>query len=222
LAFGSDGRLYAAQGGAGAVTIFKIDANGILTHEGDFMGQPTDFPAGIAADARGRIYVTQNDPTSSNDIRFGTPASVSIIDTASNKEIGRHVFADPLGLSNFPLAVAVNDDGSRLYVGSQRDDAVYVLDASDPDNVKLVTKLSTGSHPNALLLNKARTKLYVANTQSDTISIVETATQNITATVLLRPDIASHLAGATPTGLALSADEDTLYSSLGDECRGGA
>ncbi|MGA2229803.1 MAG: beta-propeller fold lactonase family protein [Tepidisphaeraceae bacterium] len=216
LAFASDGRLYAAQGAAQSITVFKISPDGVLTHDGDITCGSTDFPAGIAADAHGRIYVTQNETTNTPDIPFGTPGSVSIIDAASGKELGRYVFPDPLGLSNFPLAVAVNDDGSRLYVGSQRDDAVYVLDASNPADVKLVTKLSTGSHPNALLLNKARTRLFVANTQSDTISIVDTAAQTVAGTVLLRPDIASRLAGATPTGLALSPDEDTLYSSLGD------
>jgi len=216
LAFGSDGKLYAAQGGSQCVVAFKLGADGTLVHDAEIDGAATDFPAGIAADARGHIYVTQNDPVHARGDAFGTPASVSIIDIATKKEAGRYVFADPLGLSNFPLAVTVNDDGSRLYVGSQRDSAVYVLDASNPAKVTLVQKLNTGSHPNALLLNKARTILYVANTQSDTISIVDTASEKITATVMLRPEIAAHLAGATPTGLALSPDENTLYSSLGD------
>ena len=34
--------------------------------------------------------------------------------------------------------------------------------------------------------------------------------------MLLRPEVAKDLAGATPTGLALSPDEKTLYASLGD------
>jgi DNA-binding beta-propeller fold protein YncE len=216
LAFAPDGKLYAAEGAAERVTVYKISDEGVLTHDVDIPAAPSDFPAGIAADSRGRIYVTQNDPTFNEEATFGTPASVSVIDTATRKEIGRYIFADPLGRSNFPLAVTVNDDGSRLYVGSQRDDAVYVLDASDPAKIQLLQKLGTGSHPNALLLNKARTRLFVANTQSDTISVVDTDSQKIVGTVLLRPDIATRLAGTSPTGLALSPDEKTLYSSLGD------
>jgi len=220
LAFGPDGRLYAAQGAAKRVAIFRLSKDGTLKSDGELAMGRHDFAAGVAVDAGGHVYVTQNDP--STDERdddapaFGTPGSVSIHDSSTGKEIGRYIFHDDLGLSNFPLAVAVNRDGSRLYVGSQRDDVVYVLDASEPAAIKLVGTLSTGSHPVSLLLNKEQSKLYVANAQSDTISIVDTGSEKISATVLLRPEVAKGLAGATPTGLALSDDERELYITLGD------
>jgi DNA-binding beta-propeller fold protein YncE len=220
LAFGPDGRLYAAQGAAQKVAILELSKDGKLKRTGSLAMGPHDFAAGVAVDEKGHVYVTQNAPTpdsSSDDAAsFGTPGSVSIHDSSTGKEIGRYVFHDDLGLSNFPLAVAVNHDGSRLYVGSQRDDAVYVLDASDPSAIKLVSTLSTGSHPVALLLNSDQSILYVANAQSDTISIVDTHSEKITGTVLIRPEVAKGLAGATPTGLALSKDEKTLYATLGD------
>jgi len=214
LAFGNDGKLYAAEGAAHRIAVLTIDADGKLTLDGSIGLRPADFAAGLAADANGRLYVTVNDPVSLQS--FGTAASLVVIDLAKAKEIGRYVFKDDLGLSNFPLAVAVNDAGDRLYVGSQRDDAVIVLDASDPAKIKPVITLATGSHPIALLLNRDRSRLYVANASSDTISIVDTASNQITGTVLVRPDIAKGLAGATPTGLALSPGETTLYASLGD------
>lgn len=214
LAFGSNGRLYAAEGAAHRIAVLTIDADGKLTLSGSIGLRPADFPAGLAADANGRLYVTQNDPVSLQS--FGTPASLSVIDLEKAKEIGNYVFKDDLGLSNFPLAIAVNDGGTRVYVGSQRDDAVIVLDAKDPAKIKPVATLGTGSHPIALLLNHDRSRLYVANAQSDTISIVDTASNRITGTILVRPDIAKGLAGATPTGLALSPGETTLYASLGD------
>jgi DNA-binding beta-propeller fold protein YncE len=68
----------------------------------------------------------------------------------------------------------------------------------------------------ALLLNRAQTTLFVANAQSDTISEVNTATNAIKNTILLRPAGASSLPGVTPTGLALSPDEATLFATLGD------
>src|SRR5206468_10212938 len=51
---------------------------------------------------------------------------------------------------------------------------------------------------------------------SDTISVVDTATNTVTSTVLLRPTVARDIVGATPTGLALSGDEKWLYVTLGD------
>ncbi|HEX8914560.1 MAG TPA: beta-propeller fold lactonase family protein, partial [Humisphaera sp.] len=147
---------------------------------------------------------------------FGTPAFVSVHDPKTGKEIGRHTFADEVGLSNFPLAIAANDDGSRVYVSSQRDGAVYVLDAADPANIKPRARLETGSHPVALALTKDRRRLYVANAHSDTVSVVDTAAEKVIGTVLLRPQVAKDLAGATPVGLSLSANEKFLYVALGD------
>ena len=45
---------------------------------------------------------------------------------------------------------------------------------------------------------------------------MDTQTDKVTGTVLLRPEIAKDMAGATPTGLALSPDEKWLYVTLGD------
>jgi DNA-binding beta-propeller fold protein YncE len=215
LAFGPGGALYAAQGAAARVAVLAVGPDGSIRLERTLRMKPSDFAAGVAVDADNRLYVTSNEPTS-GPARFDVPASVAILDAGSGQELGRYVFADEQNLSNFPLAVAVSADGSRLYVGSERDDAVYVLNTSDPAHISLVAKLSTGSHPIALLMNKSQSRLYVANGQSDTISIVDTSIAKIVGTVLVRPDVAKDLAGATPTGLALSSDESMLYASLGD------
>jgi YVTN family beta-propeller protein len=216
LAFAPDGKIYAAQGAAERVAIVTLGADGALEKDREIETGPHDFPAGLAVDGKGRLYVTHNDPTHPKPVPFGTPASVSVHDVAGNKELGRFKFEDDLGLSNFPLAVTVNADGSRLYVASQRDDAVYVLDASDPANIRRRAMLTTGSHPCGLLLNKGQSRLYVANAHSDTISIVDTANDKVIGTVLVRPQVARDLAGATPLGMALSENEKFLYVALGD------
>lgn len=213
LAFGPDHRLYAAEGAAHKIAVVTIDDRGALHLDHEIDTGSGTFPAGIAIDDHNRIFVANNDPTSK--LRFHASASVLVFDADTGKRIGEFTFGDD-GLSNFPLAIAVNRGGSRVYVGSERDDCVYVIDTSDTAHLALHNKLSTGSHPVALLLNKSQSTLFVANAQSDTISVVNTADDRIAATVLLRPQVAADLAGATPTGLALSDDEKTLYATLGD------
>jgi YVTN family beta-propeller protein len=215
LAAGPDGTLFAAQGAADAVAVLRVADDGKLERDRVIQTGPGDFPSGLVLDGRGMLYVANNDPTPGGPIS-PTRASVAVYDAATGKEVGRFSFESETPGSNFPLALAVLPNGSRLYVASQRDGAVYVLDTSDAKQPKLITKLETGSHPDALCLDKAGRRLFVANAHSDTISVVDTGSDKVTGTVLLRPEIAKDLAGATPTGLALSPDEKTLYAALGD------
>jgi YVTN family beta-propeller protein len=215
LAFGPRAQLYAAMGAAGKIAVIHLDSDGILKLDHEFATGPHDFPAGLAVDGRGLLYVTHNDPDNAK-LPFGTPGSVSVHDPNTGKQVGRFVFQDDAGLSNFPLAVRVTHDGSRVYVSSERDSCVYVLDASDPTQIHLRTAIVTGANPDALLLDEPHGRLYVANANSDTISIIDTASEKVASTVLLRPQVARDLAGATPTGLSLSADGKWLYATLGD------
>ena len=217
LAFAPDGTLYAAQGANDSIAVLKLDGNGNLSQASALKTRPGDFPAGLALDGKGRLYVANNDPAAARTVSFQTPGSIAIYDAGSGRELGRYEFTDSFGATpNFPLAIAALSDGGKLFVTSQRDGVVYVLDTSDPARPKLITRLTTGSHPIALLLDKSQSRLFVANAHSDTVSVVDTHSNQVAATVLLRPEIAKDVAGATPTGLALSPDEKTLYVTLGD------
>jgi YVTN family beta-propeller protein len=218
LAFGPDGTLYAAQGADDSIAVLKVNDDGSLQLQRNrgFRTRRGDFPSGLAMDNAGRLYVANNDPTGDTPLLTDVRASVAVYDAAAGKEVGRYTFESELPGSNFPMALAVLQDGSKLYVASQRDGAVYVLDTTNPPEPKLKTKLETGSHPVALCLNKDGSRLYVANAHSDTVSVVDAKADRVTATVLLRPAVVKQLAGATPTGLALSGDEKTLYATLGD------
>ncbi len=215
IALTADGLVYAAQGANHSVAVARVGADGVLHGLPEIPEGASDFSAGLAADSKGRLFITQNDPEQ-GEKSFGTPASMAVVEAKSGKEIGRYVFADEYGLSNFPLSVTVNSAGTRAYVASERDSCVYVLNTEVPTKIQLVAKVSTGANPDALLLNKSQSTLYVANAHSDTVSIVDTGTLKVTGTILLRPQIAKDLAGATPTGLALSESEKMLYVTLGD------
>jgi YVTN family beta-propeller protein len=167
--------------------------------------------------------------------------SLSIIDPASGNELGRYNFFTDLtngfagatpafyapgfgalgypkgyGLFNYPLTVAALNNGSKCYVGSQRDDAVYVLNTANPANITLQKTITTGSHPVAMVFNRAQTALYIANANSDSVSVINVAADTVTQTIDLRPAGAKSLPGVSPVGVALSPDEKTLYVALGD------
>lgn len=127
LAFGADGTLYAAQGENQTIATLTLSSGGALVKTGSFATKKGDFPSGLAADSRGYLYVANNDPDT-----FAQPTSVAIYNGAG-LEVGRYTFgASFAGTPNFPLAIVVTRDGSKTYVASQRDSAVYVLDTTNP------------------------------------------------------------------------------------------
>ncbi|MHB8793779.1 MAG: bifunctional YncE family protein/alkaline phosphatase family protein [Thermoleophilia bacterium] len=215
--------LYAAQGAYGTVATVTLASDGTLTKTGTIPANPlpytpVDQPAGIAF-ANGTIFMANY---FSVDLTAVTqPAStLSLYRSSDGSRLGSYTFMDDAKTNtpSFPYAVTAKSDGTRAYVASQRDDSVHVLNTADPGNITQASKITNLSQPSALLLNKDQTLLYVANAESDTISVVDVAGDQprLRATVLLRPADVSNLPGVSPSGLALSPDEKTLYASLGD------
>ena len=215
--------LYAAQGAYGTVAVVTLASDGTLTQTGTIPAKPVpympvDQPAGIAF-ANGTIFMANY---FSVDLKatYQPASTLSMYRASDGARLGSYTFMDDANTNtpSFPYAVAARSDGTRAYVASQRDGCVYVLDTTDPSNIVLASKITNLSQPSALLLNKAQTLLYVANAGSDTISVVDVASDQarVKATVLLRPSNVINLPGVSPSGLALSPDEKTLYASLGD------
>ena len=215
--------LYAAQGAYGTVAVLTLNNDGTLTRQHTIPTKPipympVDQPAGIAL-ANGIIYMTNY---FSVDLRapHGPASTLSAYRLSDGARLGSYTFMDEAHTNtpSFPVAIVVKTDGSRAYVASQRDGCVYVLDTTDPGNITLVTTIPNLSQPSALLFNKAQTTLYVANADSDTVSVIDVTgkTSKVKATILLRPTDISNLPGVSPSGLALSPDEKLLYTSLGD------
>jgi YVTN family beta-propeller protein len=220
LAFGptADGKtlLYASRGSEEKVALYTLDADGKLTDTGRRLDSPSGAPnaalrncvAGIALSRDGsRLYAANND----SSVHTRHRGTVSILDTAQNRVVAK------VEMGGFPLAVAAltagPDADKKVYVTSERDGVVAVI---DPVAAKVIRNVRTGENPMALLLDRAQERLYVANAGSDTVSILNTRTDRVERTILMRPDDLRGVPGATPTGLALSPDERTLYVTMGD------
>ncbi|HWB53978.1 MAG TPA: beta-propeller fold lactonase family protein [Tepidisphaeraceae bacterium] len=215
LAISPDNTLYAAQGAHDSIAVLHLEKEGQLTPSGSIRTRRFDFPAGLALDSHGHLYVADNGV--GNNTSYKTPGSVAIYNTAIRKPLGRYTFSATVAhTSNFPYGIAALADGSKCYVASERDDAVYVLNTKDPTHLILAAKLSTGAHPVAILLSADQHHLYVSNSLGDTVSVIDTHADKITDTIMLRPAMVRDIPGVTPLGLALSPDQKTLYVALAD------
>lgn len=144
--------------------------------------------------------------------------SISVVDLKQHRKIGDTHFFLPGQLvpkGEFPYWVTVlpGGDGSarKVYVSSLRDDHVMSISPGGA-----VTYIRVGKGPNRMLLSKNYDRLYVANGDSDTISIIDTSRDVVLGhvTLLRRGDIYK---GQSPNSLALSPDDRTLYVTLGGE-----
>jgi len=80
----------------------------------------------------------------------------------------------------------------------------------DLQNTSELKQIDVGLQPSDLLLSRDGKTLYVANSNSDTVSCIDTVRGRVVRTIPIRPN-AKLPFGSAPNGLALSEDEKTLY-----------
>ncbi len=212
--------VYASRGAEGTVSVLALDAQGTLKDTGQVLGAPApaaESPGGDDATPRphiaglslssdgSRLFAADNSADPQNAMR----GSLCVLDTSSG------VVRSKIALPGYPFAVASQSpaNGGKVYVSSEQSGGVSVVDAQAGKEVR---RIATGAQPVGLLLDKLQRRLFVANAGSDTVSIIDTRSDRVTRTILVRPDNERGLPGSTPIGLALSPDERKLFVTLAD------
>jgi YVTN family beta-propeller protein len=100
----------------------------------------------------------------------------------------------------YPYAVAVvpqQNAGVKAYVSCWNDSSVAVVQAG-----KLMSRVTVGRHPTAMLLNPDRTRVFVANSNDDSVSVIDTQTDKEIERINVRLSEGVPR-GNSPEGLAL-------------------
>jgi YVTN family beta-propeller protein len=142
----------------------------------------------------------------------------------------------PVGVA--PFAVKVSADGRRAYVSNwggrhaksgektaTTSGTPAVVDARgvaasgtvsvvDLQTNTVVKEVEVGLHPSGLALDEAHRRLYVANANSDTVSVIDTDSLQVVETISVRPDPSLPF-GSMPNALALAPDGNTLFVANG-------
>jgi len=104
-----------------------------------------------------------------------------------------------------------NSSGSQVLVDPQtgiaNNGSVSVVDLNAMREIK---NIEVGLNPSAMILNADGSRLFVACSNSDVVSVIDTRTDEVVETIAVKPS-ADLPFGSSPTALALSPDGNVLY-----------
>ncbi len=123
---------------------------------------------------------------------------------------GRHPEAGDKEVAGVPWSLARVDNSAG---GSTREGSVSVI---NPNNGSVIREIIVGLHPNEIIRNKSGKFIYITNSNSDNVTVINTLKDRIaeTISVRLQPEI-NPFWGDSPNGLCLSPDEKILYVANG-------
>ncbi len=216
VAFNKDGSvIYIGGGESHEVRILRKGAGGRFAADAS-IALPDSAPSGLALSPDDTTLV----------VALNKKHAAAIIDTRTKA-------VRTVETGNYPYTVALTADGRKAYVtnwagrrpkGSDIADETFriVLDprtgipASGSVSVinvaagRVLSEIEVGLHPSGLALHSASNRLYVANANSDSVTIVNAKTDRIAGTINVRPFGKAPL-GSSPNALAVTRDGKTLY-----------
>jgi YVTN family beta-propeller protein len=205
IAFSPDGRSLYVSGGDQDV-IYRFDwRNGAATLADSIVlaAKPkgkdgTRYPAGIALSPDGRtLYAAEN-----------LADSVAVVDLTSRRVVQR------LATERYPYGIVVGSDGT-VYASAWGGWTVSIFPAHGNGTLAQGTRVRVGRHPSAVALNPSGSRLFVASGSTDKVSVLDTRTQTVIAT-LNDANPAETGEGSTPNALAVSADGARLFVAEAD------
>ena len=187
---------------------------------------------GLGQNVAGSVAIAQHTAV----VALTTKNQIAVIDTENSKLVGMA----KAGIA--PFAVAISKTGDVAFVSNwggripnSKDKTARAGRAEDADPVviddrgiastgsvsrvdlktlQVTHTIPTGLHPTALVWDETSARLYVANGNSDSVSVIDTARMTVARTIPIDP-FPTKVHGIAPTALALPLDRKRLYVACG-------
>ncbi len=191
--------LYASGGNLNCIIRYEIKDKKLIANDTFKLGKPWPVkisPAGLDVDDdRNLLYVV----TKENN-------SLYVVDLTTKNVI------QELPVGDVAYTCLLSPDKKLLYVSCWGCRKVKIYDTKQ---LAFVGAVMVGDHPNDMCLNKKGTLLYVANSNDNSVSVVDLTKRKTIETLnaALYPNAPS---GSTTNSVALSEDEQTLYIANAD------
>ena len=201
LAITADGKRVVVSGGNdNRILLYRLEGEKLTLEDSIALGAPRPkqmiWTAGLAVTPDGnRVFVAGRESDSLYEVSF------------SPRAVTRRVH-----LQAKPYTCHISKNGERLFVSLWGGSAVAVFDASSLTPLATVT---VGDHPCDMVESPDGSRLFVANANHNSVSIISLPDLKVTETVLtsLTPGAPY---GSTPNAVALSPDGKRLYVANAD------
>ena len=226
LALKSDGSVLYVTTSQTAVLEMPVTADGTVS-----VARHVDIPAPDKGKSTPCGIALSSDGTSAY-VCLSRNNTVGVLDLSSGK------VKKQISVGIAPFAIVITQDGSEAWVsnwgGRQARDGERTAKSSgtpalvdergvacsgtvsllDLKRNKELLQVETGLHPSDLAFDPAANLLYVANANSDTVSVIDTRERKIVRTIAVRPNDSLPF-GSAPNALALADGGKTLYVANG-------
>lgn len=200
LTFSADGKyLYASGGNDNIIIRYAIRNNRLSVYDSLRIGKPWPVKISVAGmaldDSKNRLYVV----TKENN-------SLYVLDIQTKKLIAQY----PLGGEGYTCLLS--PDHTLLYISCWGCDKIVIFNTNQQ---KITGSVAVGDNPNDLCITKNGQYLFVANSNDNSVSVIDTRQMKPVETLnsALYP---GSPAGSTTNSVALSSDEKTLYIANAD------
>ena len=229
LAFTPDGRRLLASSIRGTIGVFEVSDDGKLVAKEpiNLGGQAGDDPEGIlpvglaVSDDGKTLWAALNLRNTLGEIDLATGSLKREIKTG-NAPFGVVLSGNRAYVTNWGGRMPQPDSltgpagrGARVRVDPTRfiasDGSLSVIDLESGKQIK---EIVVGLHPSAVVATPDARYVLVANANSDTVSVIDTAKNEVAETISTHP-AEGLLFGSAPCALAISPDGKTLYVANG-------
>ena len=218
IAVSPDGAHVYVTGSGNELYDWLVATNGLATFSRTLSLPSGSDPCGLAISADGTkawVCLSINNALAVVSLAAGTvsqqiPVGIAPWDVKLSPD-GATAYVSDWG-GRFPLAgdATATSAGTAVVVDARGVAASGVVSFVNLASGVETSKVATGLHPSALALSQDGNTLFVANANSDTVTVIDTPSRTVRETILVRPDPALPF-GSEADGLALSPDGTLLF-----------
>jgi len=154
------------------------------------------YPSGLAISPDGNTLFVANNLGDSLGIIEDLRGARKLVRVDLRRETDGEQFVYP-----YAVAIVPQRGGIKAYVSCWSEGSVAVVQQG-----KLVSRVAVGRHPTVMLLNNERTRLYVANSNDDSVSVIDTQSDKEIERISVRLSEGVP-PGNSPEGLALHGND---------------